>query len=240
MFMIKTKIVVTGESSPPMRNSAFTGVAAFCPKGTRGALAGLLVAFSALALLFTAPVSVAQDSKQPAATQSTPPATSPAAVEPAPQNSTPVNACASPAPSSGKALVCVYRQSRAVGSAAHDNLFINGVFLAKLLNGEYASMEVAPGHVVVSGVARMYYGPSVIMSSAAAANQTRKETERFHFDAEAGKTYYLKWTSGMFASGITVTPMDPKTGAKELGKLHPSKNTDPKEVAKDEGKEGGK
>ena len=86
----------------------------------------------------------------------------------------------------------------------------------------------------------MYYGPSVIMSSAAAVNETRKQSERIRFDAEAGKTYYLKWTSGMFASGITVTPVDVKTGAKELGKLHPSKNTDPKKVAKDEGKEGEK
>ena len=184
----------------------------------------------------------AQDSKQPASAQSAPAPspTSPAAAEPIPVNTTPADACATPAPSSGKALICIYRQSRAVGSAAHDNLFINGVFLAKLLNGEYASMEVAPGTVVVSGVARMYYGPSVIMSSAAAANQTRKESERIRFNAEAGKTYYFKWTSGMFASGITVTRMDDSTGAKELGKLHPSKNTDPKEVAKEEGKEGEK
>ena len=86
----------------------------------------------------------------------------------------------------------------------------------------------------------MYYGPSVIMSSAAAANQTRKESERIRFDVEAGKTYYFKWTSGMFASGIKVTPVDVNTGAKELGKLHPSKNTDPQEVAKDEAKEGEK
>jgi len=199
-------------------------------------LAFLLVVLALPTVAAQAP----QDSKQSASTQSTPTPASPAAAEPAPKNSTPASACASPAPSSGKALVCVYRQSRAVGSAAHDNLFINGIFLAKLLNGEYASMEVSPGAVVVTGVPRMYYGPSVIMSTAAAANQTRNESERIRFDAEAGKTYYLKWTSGMFASGITVTPVDVTTGARELGKLHPSKNTDPTEVAKGEQKEGGK
>ena len=227
-----------------MHMTTLRGVARDCRgKGAYHSFATILLACCALAFATGLPTVAAQapqDSKQPASTQSTPTPASPAAAEPAPQNSTPANACASPAPSSGKALVCVYRQSRALGSAAHDNLFINGIFLAKLLNGEYASMEVPPGTVVVTGLPRMYYGPSVIMSSAAAANETRKESERIRFDAEAGKTYYLKWTSGMFASGITVTPMNVETGARELGKLHPSKNTDPKEVAKDEGKEGGK
>lgn len=227
-----------------MHNTTLSGMAAEClGKGAFRSSATLLISCCALAFAAN-PSNVAaqapQDFKQPASAQSTPTPAPPTAAEPAPQNPTPANACASPAPSAGKALICVYRQSRAVGSAAHDNLFINGIFLAKLLNGEYASMEVPPGAVVVNGMARMYYGPSVIMSSAAAANETRKENERIRFDAEAGKTYYLKWTSGMFASGITVTPMDAETGAKELGKLHPSKNTDPKEVAKEEGKEQGK
>ena len=56
-----------------------------------------------------------------------------------------------PAPSPGKAIVCIYRVSRFTGSAAHDHLYINGVFLAKLLNGEYAFMEVSPGTMVVTG-----------------------------------------------------------------------------------------
>src|SRR5579862_8508636 len=75
------------------------------------------------------------------------------------------------APSAGKAIICIYRPGRAVGSAAHDHLYVNGVYLATLLNSEYAWTEVEPGTVVVAGMARMYYGPSVIMSSAAAANQ---------------------------------------------------------------------
>ena len=42
-------------------------------------------------------------------------------------------------------------------------------------------------------------------------------------EAEAGKIYYMKWTSGMFASDIKVRLMDTVTGAKETLKLHPSK-----------------
>ncbi len=128
------------------------------------------------------------------------------------------------APAAGKALVCVYRLSRAVGSAAHDSLFINGVFLAVLLNGEYDCMEEPPGTVVISGTPKMYYGPSVIMTRAAALTDAqKKENERARFEAGAGKTYYFRWTSGMFASGIKVTPVDEATGAREMSKLHVSK-----------------
>ena len=127
------------------------------------------------------------------------------------------------APSEGKAIICIYRPGSAVGSAAHDHLYVNGVYLATLLNGEYAWTEVEPGTAVVTGMARMYYGPSVIMSSAAAANQTRGQAERIRVEAEAGNIYYLKWTSGMFASDIKVKRMDSGVGFKEMGKLHPSK-----------------
>ena len=127
------------------------------------------------------------------------------------------------APSEGKAIICIYRPGGAVGSAAHDHLYINGVYLATLLNGEYAWTEVEPGTVVVTGMAKMYYGPSVIMSSAAAVNQTRGQAERIRLQALEGKIYYMKWSSGMFASGIKVVLVDPGTGAKEIHKLHPSK-----------------
>ena len=127
------------------------------------------------------------------------------------------------APSEGKAIICIYRPGGAVGSVAHDHLYVNGVYLATLLNSEYAWTEVEPGTVVVAGMAKMYYGPSVIMSSAAAVNQTRGQTERIRIQVLAGKIYYMKWSSGMFASGIKVTVVDPNTGAKEMHKLHPSK-----------------
>ena len=126
-------------------------------------------------------------------------------------------------PSEGKAIICIYRPGGAVGSAAHDHLYVNGIYLATLLNGEYAWTEVEPGKVVVAGMAKMYYGPSVIMSSAAAVNQTRGQAERIRVEAEAGKIYYMKWSSGMFASGIKVQLMDPEVGAREMRKLHPSK-----------------
>lgn len=130
------------------------------------------------------------------------------------------------APSEGKAIICIYRPGKAVGSAAHDHLYVNGVYLATLLNSEYAWTEVKPGTVVITGMARMYYGPSVIMSSAAAVNQARGQAERIRVEAEAGQIYYMKWTSGMFASGIKVKLMDAEVGAREMHKLHPSKPAD--------------
>ncbi len=188
-----------------MRSNVFSGVTAFCLKGACRSLAGLLLAFIALAFLFTGPISLAQDSKTPAVL---------------------------PAPSTGKAIVCIYRTYRFTGSSSHDELYINGIHLAKLLNSEYAFMEVPPGTVVISGLPKEYYG-SVIMSVAAAANQARqKENERARFEAEAGKTYFFKWTAGAFATGIKVTPEDPGEGAKEIRKLHPSKPVDDKEEAK--------
>jgi len=170
-----------------------------------------LLAFSAMALLFTAPVSNAQDSKTPSVL---------------------------PAPSTGKAIVCIFRTYRFTGSASHDELYINGTHLAKLLNSEYAFMEVPPGTVVISGLPKMYYG-SAIMSAGAALNQARqKENERARFEAEAGKTYYFKWTAGPMATGMKVTPVEVEVGAKEIRKLHLSKPVDDdKEEAKPEAKD---
>ncbi len=188
-----------------MSNTVSSGIAAVCPRGACKSLASLLLVFSATALLFAGPISFAQDSNGPAVL---------------------------PAPSSGKAVVCIYRTYRFTGSSAHDELYVNGTHLAKLLNSEYAFMEVPAGTVVISGLPKEYYG-SVIMSAAAAANQARqKENERARFEAEAGKTYYFKWTSGAFATGIKVTPVDAENGAKEIRKLHLSKPVDDKEEAK--------
>jgi len=162
-------------------------------------------AAGALVVLFAAPISSAADSKDRAVL---------------------------PAPSQGKAIVCIYRVGRFTGSASHDELYVNDTHLAKLLNGEYAYIEVAPGTVVISGLPKMYYG-SAIMSAGAALNQARqKENERARFEAEAGKTYYLKWTAGAMATGIKVTPEDPSVGAREMSKLHLSAPVDDKETAK--------
>ena len=193
-----------------MRDNVLNGGTAFCLRGACRSLASLLLAFSAMAFLFTGLISVAQDSKTPAVL---------------------------PAPSSGKAIVCIYRTYRFTGSSSHDELYVNGIHLAKLLNSEYAFMEVPPGTVVISGLPKEYYG-SVIMSVGAAANQARqKENERARFEAEAGKTYYFKWTAGAFATGIKLTTVEPDKGAKEMSKLHLSKPVDDKEEAKPEAKD---
>jgi hypothetical protein len=132
-----------------MRNNVISSVTAFCPRGACRSLASLVLAFIAMAFLFTGHISFAEDSKTPAVL---------------------------PAPSSGKAIVCIYRTYRFTGSSSHDELYINGTHLAKLLNSEYAFMEVAPGTVVISGLPKEYYG-SVIMSAAALANQARQPPE---------------------------------------------------------------
>jgi hypothetical protein len=178
-----------------MRHSSFCCAAAFWLRGACGTLASFLVLLSAMAFLF-GPVSIAQDSK---------------------------TAAVLPAPSSGKAIVCIYRTYRFTGSAAHDEIFVNDKHLGKLLSDEYEFTEVSPGTVVIAGLPKMYYG-SVIMSAGAALNQARqKENERARFEAEEGKTYYFKWTSGTMATMIKVTPVDADKGAKEIRKLHLSK-----------------
>ena len=188
-----------------MLKTAFSGVAAFCLRGACNSLASLLLASTAVAFLFTAPVSSAQDSKGPAVL---------------------------PAPSDGKAIVCIYRTSRFTGSAAHDEIFVNDTHLGKLLNGEYEFTEVPPGTVVIAGLPKMYYGGIIQSTGAALAEARKKENERARFEAEAGKTYYFKWTSGAMATGIKVTPVDPSVGAKEMSKLHLSKPPDDTDATK--------
>ena len=193
-----------------MRNVVLCGVARNCRGDKFVSFTTLLLAFCALALFYAQPVAVAQDSKSPSVL---------------------------PAPSEGKAIVCIYRVGRITGASSHDELYVNGVHLAKLIGGEYAFTEVAPGTVVILGLPKMYYG-GIITSAGAAVNQsTQKEHERARFEAEAGKTYYLKWTAGAMATGIKVTPEDPTVGAKEMSKLHLAKSPeDDKDKEKQESK----
>jgi hypothetical protein len=190
-----------------MRNTGSPSLAASHLRGIGRALAILFLIFSAAPFLFTCSVTAAQDSKTPVVL---------------------------PAPSAGKAIVCIYRTYRFTGSAAHDEVFINDTHVGKLLNSEYAFTEVEPGTVIIAGLPKMYYG-SAVMSVGAALNQARqKENERARFEAEAGKTYYFKWTSGTMATMIKVTPVDPGVGAKEIRKLHLTKPPDDKESQKSE------
>jgi hypothetical protein len=178
-----------------MANTAFSGAAAMRLRRACGSLAGLLVVLVAMAFFIAGPISVAQESKT----------------------------AVLPAPSSGNAIVCVYRVYRFTGSAAHDEIFVNDKHLGKLLNGEYEFTEVPAGTVVIAGLPKMYYGGIIQSTGAALAEARKKENERARFEAEAGKTYYFKWTSGAMATGIKVSPVDPAVGAKEMSKLHLSK-----------------
>ena len=157
-----------------MRNTAFSGIAAPCLRGACNSLATLLLASGAMAFLFAGPVSAAQDSKSSAVL---------------------------PVPSEGKAIVCIYRVSRFTGSAAHDEIYVNDIHLGKLLNGEYEFTEVPPGTVVVAGLPKMYYGGIIQSTGAALAEARKKENERARFEVEAGKIYYLKWTSRSHGHG---------------------------------------
>jgi len=196
-----------------MRNTALRGVVARCLSGVCNSLASLLLAASAMALLFTGPFSAAQDSKTPAVL---------------------------PAPSSGKAIVCIYRVSRFTGSASHDEIFVNDTHLGKLLNGEYEFLEVPAGNVVIAGLPKMYYGGVIQSTGAALAQARQKENERARFEAEAGRTYYYKWTAGAMGTGIKVALVDPSVGAQEMSKLHLSKPPDDTNASQGETKDSAK
>ncbi len=193
-------------------HSTTWSVAARWPGGACRSFKIFLLASAAIAFLFTGPISIAEDSKT----------------------------AVLPAPSPGNAIVCIYRTYRFTGSASHDELFVNDKHLGKLLNSEYEFTEVPPGTVVIAGFPKMYYG-SAIMSAGAALNQARqKENERARFEAEAGKTYYFKWTAGTMATMIKVTPVDPGVGAKEMSKLHLSAPPDDKDQPKPDTKDADK
>ena len=64
----------------------------------------------------------------------------------------------------------------------------------------------------------MYYAGGIAMSSYAKIKYaTKKENQRITLDVKAGKTYYLKWTSGAMATGIKVPLEDPGVGRVEIG-----------------------
>ncbi len=142
-----------------------------------------------------------------------------ASAQEAKQDAKAVAAPPPPAPSPGKALVYIYRTYRFTGSSSHDHLSINGVSWAYLKSSEYAWMEVDPGSVSVTGNTATYTVDVFTAAATAAHDATKKENERIHFDAEAGKTYYLKWTSDPMGTGVKVTMEDPEKGARELSKL---------------------
>jgi hypothetical protein len=191
-----------------MRNSALNPIPS-CPHRRSCHLLILLLLTSSAVSFLAGPLLAAQEPKNPAVL---------------------------PAPSEGKAIVCIYRVGRFTGSASHDEVFVNDTHLGKLLNSEYEFIEVPPGTVVISGLPKMYYGTIIQSVGAALAEARKKENERARFEAEAGKTYYFKWTAGTMATGIKVTPVDPSVGGKEMSKLHLSKPPEDIDASKPETK----
>jgi len=97
--------------------------------------AAFLLACCAVFLFCCSFVAAAQDQQQaPPAAPNQQPTTSPAPAASPAKEMPPMPAV----PSEGKAIICLYRPGNAVGSASHDHLYVNGVYLATLLNGEYA------------------------------------------------------------------------------------------------------
>jgi hypothetical protein len=129
-------------------------------------------------------------------------------------------------------LATCCRADRAIGWQGVD-LHLPDVEICRL---RCACTETQPGTVVVSGLPKMYYG-GVIQSTGAALNEaTKKENERIRIEAEASKTYYMKWTSEAMATGIKVTQVDEATGTREIKKLHVSKPAEEKDSDKQEAK----
>jgi len=195
-----------------MRKTAARSGAARCHGCSRNPRVNLLLSSIAIAFLFSGLHTSAQDAKTPAVL---------------------------PPPSNGKAIVCIYRVYRFTGSASHDEIFVNDIHLGKLLNSEYEFTEVSPGTVVIAGLPKMYYGSVIQSVGAALADARKKENQRATFEAEAGQTYYFKWTAGTMATDIKVTPVDPSVGAKEMSKLHPSKPPSDPDAANAASKDSG-
>jgi hypothetical protein len=93
------------------------------------------------------------------------------------------------APSEGKTIICIYRPGGAVGSAAHDHLYVNGVYLATLLNGEYAWTEVEPGTVVVAGMAKCTTDPA--SSCPAPPQSTRRGAKPREFESKPRRGRFI-------------------------------------------------
>ena len=175
-------LVDGGASAVHRRTATFSGVTAFCPRGACRSLASLLLAFSAMAFLFTGPISVAQDSKTPC------------------------------------------RTARAIQRQSH-RLYLPHVQIYRLVRTRralcqrHSSRQTPQQRIRIHGSAAGNCGDLRIAQGVlrkrrhvrrGGPDQARKkENERARFEAEAGKTYYFKWTSGAMATGIKVTPVDP-------------------------------
>jgi hypothetical protein len=115
---------------------------------------------------------------------------------------------AAPAPQPGNALIYVYRTSGMVGAANHPDIYVNGQFLAPLINGSYAVREVPQGTVVFHELYRHIRTGSLLDI----IDALDKKHERLRLEVEAGKTYYVRWNYDMKLE-------DEATGIQQIGGL---------------------
>jgi hypothetical protein len=94
----------------------------------------------------------------------------------------------------------------------------------------HAELYTASGDAFEAFLETKFHRLTFIVHQAIENQARQKGNEWARFHAEAGKTYYFKWTSGMMATMIKVTPVDPSVGAKAIRKLHLSKPVEDKET----------
>jgi hypothetical protein len=129
---------------------------------------------------------------------------------PVPQEPAPAStSAAKPEP---QALIYIYRQRHTLGAAGHPIIFVNHEYLGELHNSDYAQYKVPSGTVLVGAT-------NAIMGSQVPGEEAVRV--RVEIDAEAGKTYYLKWS--VSSSGGKMQLVDAAKGAKEIKGLHPVK-----------------
>ncbi len=131
-----------------------------------------------------------------------------AAAAPVPQEPKPEST--SPATPDPYALINVYRLGRMLGALGHPAIFINHEYMGELDNSSYVQYRLGSGTVVVTATFAII-GPDVPGEGSVRA--------RVEIQAEAGKTYYLKWS--VSGGGGKMQLMDAAKGAKEIKGLHP-------------------
>lgn len=112
------------------------------------------------------------------------------------------------APSSGEAIINVYRPDRFPGSANVYHLVANGQHIAEVSNGGYCVYRAEPGNVSFSTELRPGVGtilPALLM----------KEQELITVPAEAGETYYVRFD----VMGPSMELVPPAEGAAEIADL---------------------
>ena len=108
-------------------------------------------------------------------------------------------------PPAGQGLVVFFRPSKFTGAAIGIFVMENGTQLAKLSNGNYFALPVAPG------------------AHAFAADKKGKDVT--NLEVEAGETYFLSGniTMGMMKGKPNLTPSDATAFEAVMGKLKPAK-----------------